>query len=122
MAWLLLRLDSACGHRPLHIGERAVVTAQLKRPIANAKQFYLEETGGFSVETAPIRVFRDNQVVWRVRATGDSHAELSLLINGQTSPDVAWLRVDYPKSGPAWMVWFFAASTLTALLSARFLR
>lgn len=36
--------------------------------------------------------------------------------------DIAWIEVAYAEAGPAWIVWFLIISTITAFLSARWIR
>jgi hypothetical protein len=83
MAWLILQLDAIYGHRPLHRGEAAVVTAQLKRPPSVADRFDLQGRVGVQVETPPVRVLDDNQVAWRIRTAKDGRNGIDLTINGR---------------------------------------
>ena len=84
MAWLILQLDTVYGYRPLHRGEAAVVTAQLKRPPGVADRLDLQGRAGVQVETPPVRVLDDNQVAWRIRTSKDGRNGIDLTINGRT--------------------------------------
>jgi hypothetical protein len=63
MAWLMLQLDAVYGAAPLQIGEPAIVTAQLDTEDA---QSVLEAPPGIAVETPPVRIVSERQVVWRI--------------------------------------------------------
>jgi hypothetical protein len=121
MTWLFLQLDAIYGHRPLRPGEPAILTAQLTRPIAAADRFSLSGAGNYKVETPPIRVFHDDQIVWRIRAMSEAPGDLLPRV---PEGDLAWVKIDYPKATGAIppMVWFLAISTATALLTTRGLR
>ena len=83
VAWLVLQLETVYGLRPLHPGEAAVVTVQMKRPLDPADHLELQGRAGIQVETPPVRVVRDNQVVWRIRSVSDGHGEGELTVNGR---------------------------------------
>jgi hypothetical protein len=105
VTWLMLHLDATYGHRPLHPGEAAVVTARL------GDHLDLQCRTGAQVDSPPVRIPRDNQVAWRIRATG---GPVEVTLNGVP------LAVDYPKSDAAipWQVWFVVISTAAATASA----
>lgn len=148
MSWLFLQLEAVYGLRPLPVGEPAIVTAQLTRPIQASDRFELK-----GAETPAIRIARENQVVWRICPTGDGILKLG--VNGRVitktvvtgaaprllSPrrshslvdfvlhpeeprlpdgDLAWIEIAYPHASAAWLVWFLITSTFAALLTARF--
>ncbi len=69
---LLLQLEAVYGHRPLAVGESAIVTAHFDnatdlRPISP-----ILEGRGVKVETPPVRIPLEHQVSWRVRAASDA--------------------------------------------------
>ena len=82
MAWLFLQLETLYGVRPLRPGEPAVVTAQLTRPIESRDRFDLQASPGIAVETAPVRIMHDRQVVWRIRPAAASRGTVALAVNG----------------------------------------
>ena len=84
MAWLILQLEAVYGLRPLALGEASVVTAQLTRAQDAADRLVLEGNAGVRVETPPVRVVRDNQVVWRIRPASNGHRAVDLTLNGRT--------------------------------------
>jgi hypothetical protein len=68
MAALLIQADLRLGHRPLHVGERAIVTVRL-RPGAEALDWpSLSAPAGVVVETPPVRIPALAEVDWRIRA------------------------------------------------------
>jgi hypothetical protein len=64
MAWLMMQLDAAYGTAALHVGEPAVVTAQLA---ADSQLWVLEAPPGIAVETPAMHVLSERQMVWRIR-------------------------------------------------------
>jgi hypothetical protein len=81
MTWLVMQLDVVYGRRPIAVGEAAVVTAQLSRAIASTDRFDLRGSDGFAVETPAVRVMRENQVSWRIRAEREGRGALQLTVN-----------------------------------------
>jgi hypothetical protein len=76
MAWLMLQLSDGYGVSALKVGDAAVVTAQLSTDINDIDSSNsLEAPAGIVVETEPLRVMTDRQLVWRIRPqraiTGD---------------------------------------------------
>jgi hypothetical protein len=53
----------------------------------------------------------------RTRSLADFllHPEEARLPDG----DVDWIAVDYPEVSPNWMIWFFAISSVAALIASR---
>jgi hypothetical protein len=81
---LMIRMEALYGRVPLPVGQPAIVTLQLMEPIN--EQFIpprLDAPPPISVETPALRVFRDNQVCWRIRPLGSATGNLKLFINGE---------------------------------------
>ncbi len=78
--FLLLQMDVIYGHRALHVGEPAVVTARM------ADGFNLNTTSpqltshDVAVETPAVRIPKSHRVFWRVAAMSDGRDGLSLNI------------------------------------------
>lgn len=83
MTWLVLQLDTVYGLRPLRLDDPAIVTAQLTRPIETADRFGLQGVDGIMIETLPIRVPHDNQIVWRIRPARAADGAITLTMNGR---------------------------------------
>src|SRR4029077_4234182 len=68
VALLMIRMEALYGRDPLPIGQPAIVTVQLAGPINEQESPpRLEAPALVSVQTPALRVFRDNQVCWRIR-------------------------------------------------------
>jgi hypothetical protein len=81
MTWLVMQLDVVYGRRPIAVGEAVVVTAQLDRAINPADRFDLRGSAAFAVETPVVRLARENQVAWRIRAEREGRGALQLTVN-----------------------------------------
>jgi hypothetical protein len=88
-------MDRRFGHGPLRIGEVTVMTARTDSAPA---------IDGLVVETPGVRMARTGEVSWRVRVV---RTFVSNLPTG--------IEVRYPRSR-WWEVWFFAISSLSALV------
>jgi hypothetical protein len=64
VAWLMMQLDVVYGTRPLQVGEPAVVTAQMT---AGLQDGALAAPPGIAVETPPVHITAERQIVWRIR-------------------------------------------------------
>jgi len=109
MAWLFVQLDRG----PLQAGKATVVTAQFDRI---PEQITLEAPPEIVVETPPVRITAERQVVWRVRplrVTGRAKFRIS------PNSNVVSLKVDYPRTSRWWMVWFFSISTVVTLIASQ---
>ena len=84
VALLMIRMEALYGRDPLPIGQPAIVTVQLAGPINEQESPpRLEAPALVSVETPALRVFRDNQMCWRIRPLGAVSGPLKLFVNGQ---------------------------------------
>jgi hypothetical protein len=126
---LFPQLDAMYGHRPLKVGEQAIVTAYIGGAAS------LEPPAGIDVETQGIQAVHDRQISWRVRALGRTSGELKVrysggtltkrivagggLINGWKFPlSTPAIEIQYPRAvvlGVNWMVWFFVISSGAAI-------
>ena len=67
MAVLLIQADLRYGHRPLKVGERAIVAAKLRPGTAAPDQLAISAPSGIAVETPPLRIPALGEVDWRIR-------------------------------------------------------
>ena len=123
MMWLIVQLDRVYGSRALHPGEVAIVTARLDAPLVATDRFELTTSGVVAVDSRPVRIFGEQQVVWRIRARSVGRPELQVRLNGRVIGGSS-VAVDYPKASGSvpWLVWFGAVSGISALMTARILR
>jgi hypothetical protein len=82
MAWLWLQFESIYGLAPLPVGQAAIVTAQMRVPVAEDRKPALEAPREIAVETLPVRSFVDRQVSWRLRPNEPVSGALQLSFNG----------------------------------------
>jgi hypothetical protein len=123
-AVLYAPLDSVYSRSPLAIGHSAIVTLQMPRDLReDDTQFVIQAPPGIEIETPPVRVFAERQIVWRVRprlgvrgtlrffppgrgadsavvirSIAAGERTLALLPRRENSPGVLWVDVDYPQS------------------------
>jgi hypothetical protein len=84
VALLMIRMEALYGRAPLPVGQPAILTVQLAGPIdERAAPPRLEAPALISIETPALRVFRDNQVCWRIRPIGAAVGNLKLFVNGE---------------------------------------
>jgi len=84
VALLMIRMEALYGRAPLPVGQPALVTVQLAEPInEQAAPPRLDAPPSISVETPALRVFRDNQVCWRIRPLVAADGNLKLFVNGE---------------------------------------
>lgn len=84
VALLMIRMEALYGRAPLPVGQPAIVTVQFTGPIdERATPPRLEAPAMVSVETPALRVFRDNQVCWRIRPLGAVSGDLKLFFDGE---------------------------------------
>ncbi|QOY84988.1 hypothetical protein [Paludibaculum fermentans] len=70
---LLAQMERYYGQSPLKIGETALFTVHLDRPVdTGGSTPRLVAPAGIEVETPAVRVEAEQSVVWRIRATGES--------------------------------------------------
>ena len=110
MTWVILQLETA----PLRVGEPTVVTVQLAHA---GDEVTLDAPPEIAVETPPVHVTSDRQIVWRIRLLRPISGQPRL--TARPSSNVVWLRGDYPAASWWWIFWFFAISSATTLVVTR---
>jgi hypothetical protein len=100
---MLVQLDLRYGHRPLRVGESAIVAVKLK-PGSDLDRVTLAAPDGVKVETESLRIPALSEVDWRVRATAAGEHELRIaaggeeltkqIVVGERAPRVSVARVD----------------------------
>ncbi len=80
-AVLLLQIDLHYGHRPLAVGERAIVTVQLEDAAA-VETAALRAPAGVVVETPSVRQPLTGRVDWRIRGAAPGRYELQIQAGG----------------------------------------
>jgi hypothetical protein len=110
MTWVILQLEKA----PLRVGEPTVVTVQLAH---DGDEVTLEAPPEIDVETPPVHITEDRQIVWRIRLlrpiTG--HPKLT----ARPASNVVWLKVDYPAASLWWIFWFLVISSIVTVVTIR---
>jgi hypothetical protein len=85
MAWLMLQVNDGYGVTALKVGEAAVVTAQLTTDLKDVDAANsLEAPEGIVVETEPLRVMSDRQMIWRIRPQRAVAGDLRFKMRGVT--------------------------------------
>ena len=123
MSWIVVELDNRYGVRPLRPGEVAVVTVQCTAPIVATDHFELTTSDDVGPDSPPVRLFRDNRVLWRIRAKSVGTPAVYVTRNGRMV-DQGGVSIAYPKNADAipWQVWFVLVSGTAALITTRTLR
>ena len=80
---LLVQIDSRYGHRPLRVGERAIVAVNLRPGAASPDQVLLSAPAGIEIETPALRMPGAAEVDWRVRAVAPGNHQLRITIMGR---------------------------------------
>jgi hypothetical protein len=102
---LLVQLDLRYGHRPLRVGERAIVSVKLA-PNADLGRVALSAPPGIEVETESLRIPALNEVDWRIRAEETGLHEVQVSVGDQTvSKQITagrnWARISLARAGRA---------------------
>ncbi len=85
MAWLMMQLDSVYGAAPLRVGEPALVTVQLETGLRSEDaRSVLRAPAGIAVETPPVRVVSQREIVWRIRPLRPVTGRLRVTLRGVT--------------------------------------
>ena len=79
---LMFGLDAVYGHRPLSLGESAIVTAQFSGGTDMGSLVPTLEGRGIAVETPCVRIPSERQFCWRVRAMGATSGSVILRVAG----------------------------------------
>jgi predicted AlkP superfamily phosphohydrolase/phosphomutase len=80
-AILLTTLDQFFGQLPLRVGETALVTVQYQGPLPRA---LLKPPSGIAVDTPPVCIPSERQIVWRLHAKDNVTGELQLSTDDAT--------------------------------------
>ncbi len=81
----MIQLDQWFGYEPLRPGEAALVKVRLKDGYQSSRESITLEPGrGFTVESPPVRIDREGEADWRIRAAEPGHWNLSVAVNGQS--------------------------------------
>jgi hypothetical protein len=85
MILLLVRLDAWYGRAPLPVGADAIVTLETHGALdPRGPAPRIEAPAGVAVETPAVRVVRERQVSWRIRALKPVSGELKFALPGGT--------------------------------------
>jgi hypothetical protein len=77
MVVLLVRMEAYYGRAPLPVGSDAIVTLETLDAVdPNSPAPRMEAPAGIAVETPAVRVARDRQISWRIRALGPVSGQL----------------------------------------------
>jgi hypothetical protein len=80
---LLIQTDLRYGHRPLRVGERAIVAVGFLPGAAQANDVSISAPAGIEVETPPLRMPDAQEVDWRVRALATGRHQLRISVGDQ---------------------------------------
>jgi len=80
---LLVQLDLRYGHRPLRVGERAIVSVKLA-PNTDLGQVALSAPRGIEVETESLRIPALGEVDWRIRAKETGLHQVQVSVGAET--------------------------------------
>ena len=122
-------MNTLYGRGPLPVGEPSVITIQMKD--AAMPPVELEAPVGVAVETPGVRIVHDRQVSWRVRPLRRSSGDFKVHVENRVvaagfflrDPAISSIEIRYPKAtilGFSWLVWFVAASSVSAVLFGLF--
>jgi hypothetical protein len=78
----LLQTDLRYGHRPLRVGEQAIVAAQIRPEAGPVDDVTISAPPGIRVETPALRMPALGEVDWRVRAVAPGRHELRFAVQG----------------------------------------
>lgn len=108
---LLSYLDPFYGRTPLPLGQPALVTVHMQRPLDLSSKPTLEAPEGVDVETAAVRSLADNDVSWRIRPQRAVEGKLRFVVSGEVIEKQITTGHDrgYASAirGSSWQDWFF---------------
>ncbi len=85
MVLLMAQLDVWFGRVPIQPGQTAMLKVRLDDGTqASAVSAAIESGRGFLVETPPVRIDAERELVWRLRATEAGARTVNILIDGET--------------------------------------
>ncbi len=79
---LMVQTELRYGHRPLRVGEQAVVTLTLA-PDADPGQVTMSVSPGLRITTPPVRIPTLHEVDWRIEAVSEGRRELRFSLGGR---------------------------------------
>jgi len=86
VAIILIQLEGWFGYKPLKTGESAIITLKLTEDTNNnLKHIDIKSDKGISVETPPLRLPKEMEINWRVRANEAGEHNLIFDISGDKS-------------------------------------
>ena len=77
---LLIQADLRYGHRPLQVGEQAIVAVKLLPDGARPDEVSISAPAGLAVETPALRMPAAQEVDWRVRAVAPGRHQLRISV------------------------------------------
>jgi hypothetical protein len=100
---LLMQLDLRYGHRPLRVGEKAIISVKLA-PNSDLARVELSAPRGIEVETESLRMPAVSEVDWRIRAAEAGRHEVRVSVGGESvSKQIivgrTWARVSPARVG-----------------------
>lgn len=82
MVLLFAHLEAWYGLSPLPPGRATLVTVQMKTPLDTAASPGLAAPPEIAIETPPVRVIAERQVIWRIRPLAPVSGVLRIVISG----------------------------------------
>ena len=80
----IIHIDQWFGYESLNPGEAAIVKVRLKEGYQpSQEQVSVEPSLGFIIETFPLRIDKEGEVNWRLRAAGPGSWDLIVMVNNQ---------------------------------------
>ena len=83
LALILIQLDSLYGHKPLGLEESTIVSLKLSGKSKIPEDISVKSDGGLAIETPPLKIVRDRQVDWRIRAQKPGKHNLIFNVDNQ---------------------------------------
>jgi hypothetical protein len=84
MVLMIIQLDLWFGYQSLKSGESAIVKVRLKDGSTLLDKIVLETLPEYVIETPPLRIEKEAEVDWRIRATVPGNRDLAFRVNNQT--------------------------------------
>ncbi|NIM06596.1 MAG: hypothetical protein GTO55_09175 [Armatimonadetes bacterium] len=83
VAVLLVQTELRYGHRPLRVGEEAIVAVKVRSNATSLDELSLSAPNGIEVETAALRMPAAKEVDWRIRAAAPGNHSLRISVGGE---------------------------------------
>jgi hypothetical protein len=78
MLVLLMQMDIIYGHRALHVGESAIVSARMADNVNLSTTDPELKSTGAAVESPAVRIPAEHRVLWKIRAQNPGHDSISI--------------------------------------------